>query len=91
MTQTAPTPQQHPPGDDALTQPLLELAEQGLSTREIAARLPISQSAVSRRLRRLREQNMMRRRQFWQTAMYVLLTASAVTIAVAVAILAFQH
>lgn len=80
MTQTQPQPAT---ADDALTQPIAELAQAGLSTRQIAARVPLSQSAVARRLRKITEQNLSRRRQFWHTAMLVLLTASALALAAA--------
>jgi hypothetical protein len=80
MTQTQPQPAA---ADDALTQPIAKLAQAGLSTRQIAARVPLSQSAVARRLRKIAEQNIARRRQFWRTAWVVLLTASAVAAAAA--------
>ena len=87
MTQTQQRDQQPEPG----TGPLLELARQGRSTREIAAELTsqgyrISQSSVSRKLRQIQEA---RRRQFWFAVMYTILTMSALTIAAAVATLAW--
>jgi FixJ family two-component response regulator len=82
MAQTQQHDQQPEPG----TGPLLRLARQGRSTREIAAELGISQSSVSRRLRQIQEA---RRRQFWLMTMYMVLTMSAITIAAAVATLAW--
>jgi len=80
MTQIQPQPAAD---DDALTRPIAELAQAGLSTRQIAARVPLSQSAVARRLRKIAEQNLARRHKFWRTAWLVLLTASAVAVAAA--------
>lgn len=85
MTQTPQRDQQREQPEPG-TGPLLKLARRGLTTREIAAELGMSQSSVSRKLRQLAEA---RRRQFWFGVMYTLLTVSAVTIAAAVASMAW--
>jgi hypothetical protein len=83
MTQAHRTQPQPVIADDALTQTIAELAAADFSTRQIAAKVPLSQSAVARRLRKITEQNQLRRRQFWQTAMFALLTVSAMALAAA--------
>lgn len=76
-------PREQEPG----TGPLLRLAKRGMTTREIAAELGISQSSVSRKLRQLAEA---RRRKLWFGAMYATLTACAIAIAVSVVALAIS-
>lgn len=74
MTQTDPLPQQ-----------LLELRREGKSQREIARLVHMSQSEVQRQLAKID----VRRRQTWMAIMCTLLTLSAMTLAAAVATIAW--
>jgi hypothetical protein len=68
---------------------LLGSGDARLSTRKIAEQLHVSQPTVVRRLAQAREAwGHTRRREFWRTTMYALLTVSAVVAAVSLAILA---
>lgn len=75
MTQSAP-----PVAQDSDDQ-LLQLASAGLSTRQIASKVHLSQSTVSRRLRSLASQRLL----VWIAVMCTLLTLAMLVIAAALA------
>lgn len=79
-------------GTDPVTGPLQILVgapDSDLSTRDIAKLLHVSQPTVVRRLAQARQLfDRTRRREFWRTVMYILLTGSAMMAAISLAIMA---
>lgn len=77
---------------DPVTGPLqilLGMPDAELSTRDIARQLHVNQSTVVRRIAQARSAwDHTRRREFWRTVMYVLLTASAMMAAISLVIMA---
>ena len=69
---------------------LRHLADAGLSTYKIADLVNLSQSAVSRRLRKMAEQEqLISRMRFWQAIAAALVVACLIVIATAVATMAW--
>lgn len=71
---------------DPDTGPLLKLSESGLSTRQIARQMHLSQTTVRRKLARIKA---WRKRQFWRDAAFCVLTACAVISTAALATIAW--
>jgi DNA invertase Pin-like site-specific DNA recombinase len=85
MTQTQSAPPAPASEDD--TGPIIALRRQGLSTREIAERVHLSQSTVQRRLRQI---SPVRLAPYWQRTMYMVLIACAVISTAALACMAWR-
>jgi Winged helix-turn-helix DNA-binding len=84
----ATRPQQAP--DERITGPMRVLIESGITTRELAQKMHVSQSTAARRIREFHAARKLAfRMKVLVTAMYGLLTVSVLVIAAALATLAW--